>query len=484
MPDFAARMAVPDLALLVAGVTLVICLFVYGGTRQLFRDSDTGWHIRTGESILKSRTLPRTDPYSFTRAGQPWFAWEWGADVLFGFAHRLDGLRGVATLTALAISVCSWLWVKLHWAAGGDFFIACLMAPSMLSTAALHWLARPHVLSWVMLLVALLWAERKCRGVEPLRWTDLIAAAAWSALWANLHASFALAPAIALAYAAAKPRFFLPVFAASALGTLANPFGWQLHEHVFKYLTNSELLDRIAEFQSFNFHLAGSWQVMVVVALAAAGATLALFQRNTPHFALCALFFVMAMRSARALPLAALAALPLANGAIRKAAGESWRLRRVFEYSARVRWIDARVNGAVFGAIAIALCLLGLRAPAVAAEIGFPPDVFPVAASEAVAKLPPDARLLAPDMYGGYLIYRFAGERRVYIDGRSDFYGAAYMKQYVDLLEVRPGWREIMRSFQFTHALLPERFSLGDVLEDAGWRVLYRDKLAVLLEAH
>ena len=39
-------------------VTLLVCLFLFDGTRTLFRDSDTGWHIRTGEMILSSAALP------------------------------------------------------------------------------------------------------------------------------------------------------------------------------------------------------------------------------------------------------------------------------------------------------------------------------------------------------------------------------------------------------------------------------------------
>ena len=39
----------PDLALVAACVTLFYCLFLFQGYRSLFRDSDAGWHIRTGE---------------------------------------------------------------------------------------------------------------------------------------------------------------------------------------------------------------------------------------------------------------------------------------------------------------------------------------------------------------------------------------------------------------------------------------------------
>jgi hypothetical protein len=183
------------------------------------------------------------------------------------------------------------------------------------------------------------------------------------------------------------------------------------------------------------------------------------------------------------LPLVALAILPLANAAIRKAVEGVNRLRPALEYSGRVRAIDRQVHGFAFVAVAVVACLVAFRAPALAAQVGFPPDEFPVAAATAVEKLPPDARILAPDKYGGYLIYRFDGARKVFFDGRSDFYGAVFMKQYIELMEARPGWREIAAPYRFTHALLARRSSLGAALEDSGWRVLYQDEVARLFEA-
>ena len=86
------------MALVAAWVTLFYCLFLFQGYQKLFRDSDAGWHIRSGEAILATGALPATDPYSFTMTGKPWFAWEWGADVLTGWVHRSAGLSGVAML--------------------------------------------------------------------------------------------------------------------------------------------------------------------------------------------------------------------------------------------------------------------------------------------------------------------------------------------------------------------------------------------------
>jgi hypothetical protein len=501
----AAPFALPDMATLMAVLTLAFCLFVFNGGRKLFRDSDTGWHIRTGDQILMTRALPSHDPYSFSKPGAPWLAWEWGSDVLMGLAHRIDGLRGVTAMFALAIAACTWMWFRLHWAVGGNFYIACAMMPLMINTASLHWLARPHVFSWLFLIGAVWYAERAPFRFGP---KQAIAVAAATSLWANLHASFFFAPIIALIFAAShyirpliwdlnrteefsRARWFLLAAAAALAGSFVNPYGWRLHAHIASYLMNGELLDRVAEFQSFNFHAAGSAQILATLAIAAMGGTLVLTQKNIAHFLLAAMFCLAALRSARALPLVALLILPLANAAFTNALramhelrpGVSRWLDHAMIYAHRTLTLDRRLNGAPFAIVAIAALLLALRIPAAAARIGFPPDEFPVAAAAAIEKLPPDARLFAPDKYGGYLIYRFNGARKVYFDGRSDFYGAAFMKQYIELVEVRPGWQEILRSLHFTHALLPNRYSLGAALDQAGWRTIYKDNVCTLLEA-
>src|SRR5712691_10681525 len=175
-------------------ITVFYCLFLFSGYQKLFRDSDAGWHIRTGESILSTRALPHTDPYSFTRLGQPWFAWEWGSDALTGAAYMAGGLSGVALFYSLVIAAGVWLWFKLTWMLGGNFLLACLLAIPLLSTCNIHWLARPHVLSWLFLLATVLCAER---AELPRLWTVAVG----SALWTNIHASFFFGPLILAIYA-------------------------------------------------------------------------------------------------------------------------------------------------------------------------------------------------------------------------------------------------------------------------------------------
>ncbi len=70
----------------------------------------------------------------------------------------------------------------------------------------------------------------------------------------------------------------------------------------------------------------------------------------------------------------------------------------------------------------------------------------------------------------------------MFFDGRSDFYGAEFMKAYIDLVQVRPGWQNRLAEWKFTHALLPKDYSLATVLPLVGWRELYRDSTAVVLQ--
>lgn len=502
---FLPKVLLPNLSAAIAVATVGYCLLLYGAGEQFFRDSDSGWHIRNGERILAERRLPATDPFSFSKPGEQWFAWEWGSDVIMALAHRADSLRGVTILFAFAIFACTWMWCRLHFTAGGDFFLVALFAPLMVTTVSLHWLARPHIFGWVFLLAAMLYAELP--HVRFRLW-HLAAIAGVAALWANVHASFFLAPVIAVVYATShairplvwpldtrlerhKAGWFIGAGLAALAGSLANPYGWRLHAHLLAYVTNDELLSHVAEFQSFNFHQPDAVQVALTLLVGLAGGVLALGQQKLAVFFLAGLFGWGALRSARVLPLVALVLLPLANGVFTQALHRTyeWKpavskaVNTALAYSERLRLIDARLSAVAFSAIILVLLATACRSPLFAGRVGFAADRFPVAASAALAGVPPEARILAPDSYGGYLIYRFRGERKVFFDGRSDFYGAAFMKDYLVLINGQPGWKDIVHRFGFTHALLPERSPLKAALEQAGWTVRYRDNVATLLEA-
>ena len=492
----------PDVALTLALTTLLWIFFIYGGATALFNDSDTGWHIRAGEQIISSGSLPHTDPFSFSKPNEPWVAWEWGADVLMAAVYRASGLDGIALLYGLCIGASVWMWFRLNRAAGGNFLLAGLLFGPMSSVLTLHWLARPHILSWLFLAGTVWLCEQMPRSLE---WHHLALTAFMTAAWANLHASFFFAPLIVLIYAAGAflrpliwkvPRcatkkkwgkqgrnYVLLALAASA-GTLANPNGWRLHQHVWSYLFDAGLQDRITEFQSFDFHQAGALPVMLTLAICFAGCFAALGARKPGRFLLSMLLTALALRSTRAIPVAALLVLPLAGGSVTAVLSRARnlvpalrrRLDGALDYGNGLEAVQRHFRGFAIVPLAAILIFMPIRTRA-----AFPADRFPVGACGIVAALPATTRILAPDLFGGYLIFRFNAERKVFIDGRSDFYGPDFLDRYLRLVEVRPGWREEFNRWNFTHALLPPDYPLIAALEANGWQELYRDRTAVLL---
>jgi len=55
-------------------VLLVIALSTGTLGPKLLGDAGIGWHIRTGELILTTHSVPRVDLFSSTMNGKPWYA--------------------------------------------------------------------------------------------------------------------------------------------------------------------------------------------------------------------------------------------------------------------------------------------------------------------------------------------------------------------------------------------------------------------------
>jgi hypothetical protein len=234
---------------------LLVALFGHPGSWQsLLFDGDTGWHIRTGQLILQSGTVPRHDPFSFSRPDQPWFAWEWLADVVFARLHAWGGLEAVAAFTVVALCASGVLLLCWLLRRGVGLWIALGVTLAAISASTIHYLARPHLFSLLLFPLALWILDEDRRRRSPLVWVLVPV----SALWANLHGGFAawLATLAILPLASGADRNWPAVrryaglTAACALATVANPYGWQLHVHIATYLRSSWIMDHVQEFQS------------------------------------------------------------------------------------------------------------------------------------------------------------------------------------------------------------------------------------------
>src|SRR5579864_264610 len=108
-----ARMAMPSVADLIFVALLGVLVFTPLSVR-LLGDAGIGWHLRTGQQILATHSVPHTDSFSSTMAGKPWFAWEWLYDLVVGALEARLGLNGVVWFTSIVIAaVFAWTFRQL-----------------------------------------------------------------------------------------------------------------------------------------------------------------------------------------------------------------------------------------------------------------------------------------------------------------------------------------------------------------------------------
>jgi len=497
------RLLVPSLS---DCLFLAILLWVFAagsGWSVLLADGDTGWHIRTGEYILDTRSVPVRDLFSFSKAGQPWFAWEWLSDVIFALLHRTWGLKGVVAFTGLTLTFATVLLYRYMIWRGANLFAALGATLLAAGASTVHYLARPHIFTLVGLTAAVWILERDRRKPGRAVWWLV----PMTAVWANLHGGFlawiaclGLMPAGALWQAALNPpgtpsrfhaeRRYAGLTAACALATLANPYGWRLHQHIASYLQSDWIRQVVDEFQSPRFRSESMLQFEILL-FAGLAAIPALYRQRLLAELLIIVFWAhSALMSARHVPLYAFLAAPLC-------AVEASRLWSSWSAGFERRSIGAALRNCLrdFGAapqrssVWVPLALAGLALLPWNWPRDFPDNKFPVAAvNQNIARIAvlsgsTRPRILTSDQWGDYLIYRFYPQGRVFVDGRSDFYGPEVGREYLSLLNAAPGWEGIMDRYGFDQALLPAEWPLAQLLvRDGRWTVVYLDRQAILLE--
>ena len=274
-------------------IALIVWLFISGasGWISLLGDGDTGWHIRTGQYILEQHSVPTRDLFSFSRPGAPWFAWEWLTDVTYAVSFQLGGLKAIVLLAGAMIALFATLILRYTLWRGANALVAAFTTLLAVGASSMHFLARPHLFT-LLLLPVCLWVVEADRR-ENTRW--LWALIPLTALWTNLHGGFViflaclglllLAYGIEMALAARvnqpwrelpgwpQIRRYATLLAGCSLASLANPYGYQLHVHILEYLRADWIKNIVQEFQAPTFRSEGQLQfeVLLLAGLIASG---------------------------------------------------------------------------------------------------------------------------------------------------------------------------------------------------------------------
>jgi hypothetical protein len=500
---------------------------------RLLGDAGIGWHIRTGQLILTTHSIPRADPFSSTITRQPWFAWEWLYDVIVGWLESVAGLNGVVLFTALIIAgVFSWTF-RLLLGRGTNVLVALVLVLLAASAAMIHFLARPHVVSWLFTVVwfwILESSKKNCAGSHSDSSASSATAAAehrhgWRLwllpllmlVWVNVHGGFLVGFVLLAIYwlgaawrwlrltgsgfkevlqrirMGRRVRTLTLTGLLSALSTLANPYGVGLHVHIYHYLSNRFLMDHIDEFQSPNFHYVAQkcfagLLLLTLVALAAKRREIGASQGLVVLFAVYA-----GLYASRNIPVSSLLLIlvtgPWLSDAMERLADRRiavrWRGLASTLFLNRMETIELSLRGHLWPIAAIVLsCWIaahgGKLGPKPLMDAHFEAKRFPVAAVSYLETHDVQGPLVSPDYWGGYLIYRLYPRMRMVVDDRHDFYGEEFLKSYLKMVHVEPGWEDFLQQHQAQCVVVPKDSALANILgETGGWRAIFSDDVAV-----
>ncbi len=482
----------PSLAWLVLLLPPALLFWQLGGPAALLTDANTGVHVRVGEWILAHHAAPRRDLFSFVLEGQAWCDWEWLADALYGLLHRFHKLAAIVTLCMAALSLLALVIYRtacLYARPAVAFAITALI----MAVSTIHWLARPHLFSWLLLAV-FGWLIERSR-VTGKR-SCLLALPVLMLLWVNLHPGFVAGLALLAVWFVAEGvnsnnRFarrhgidhgrarewacWFGLIGLACLGaTLANPYGIALHRHVLWYLFSpSSVTPCVTEWSSPDFHNPRLRCFELFLPISAAAGLWSACRQRWAWSALSLGGLHLALAAVRNVPICAvLCAAPLAS--LIEGFLKEHNFLLCFDHPGRSKFSPLARNAlgfGIFGLMVLEACW--------SRQLALPPGAtLPMAA---IAHLPP-GRLFTTDAWADYLIYADSG-RQVFLDGRNDLYGPDLVRAYLTVVEARPGWQEILRTHRISVMLVPPTSAISAALASSReWKLSYRDGTTAVFE--
>jgi hypothetical protein len=463
-------LTVPFRASLAVGLAIFAWYMTVGPL--LLSEPDMLWHIETGRRILETHQFPRVDSYSWTLAGAPWMAKEWGAQVLYALAQEYGGWIGVVALASAAVAIAlTLIFVELSRRLPLAWSLGLTLAVALVADQGV--VARPHGLAWPLFVG---WTIVLLRAAEEARtppWWSL----ALVVFWTNLHGSFLIGLALiapfgleALMRAAPDRRMGLALrwalFAGLAtLATLVHAYGPGALTSAFSVLDLGDALKHINEWKQQDFSSLSVFELFVI-----GGVGAALFSGlkvPLPRLLLLAILLHMAFAHIRHQSLFAFVA------ALTLAAPIGERLR-----PSPAAWPERRLNLALFASVLLVATSLfnAARSP-----IFHPvPHATPEQALAAARAAGVSGNVFNKYYFGGFLISQHVP---TFIDGRAEFFGAKRIEAYYAAIDSDDP--EKMRRFVSDNEITWTLLQPGDAAIAAfekleGWRRLYADEFAVV----
>lgn len=442
----------------------IALVFVAVFSLGLFRivNYDIWFLLKTGDLILKTGAVPKSDPFSYTSFAKPWVMHEWLFCVLAELVRRHLGLGLLVVLKAIIVAAAFTLVlaaaaIRARLSAGALVLTATFVALGACASR-FRFLARPHIVNLIGVAAVLLVLELFYTG-RP-KWLLLLPPV--TLVWANMQAGAIIGPTylwLMLGSDLVSTKFgpqqnpkanhggrrTLALAALASTGALfINPYGL-----------------RILDFARAAIAEHGAGGGVSVMEWTSPGVRFKLFWAL---FALVWAVFLTGfgrwrLRDAVTLLLASFLAImarryvPIFFLIVTPAIGHIVSQWSVFSRDVRPR-PRARLllQVAAVGAAAICMVVIFARPSAFVPGVGVNLSAYPVGGVNFIVKHNIYGNIYNSHRFGGYIIFRTYPGRKVFIDGRNMVHKSLWEKFAKEPFE------QIADEYQIDYAVLDYKF--------------------------
>lgn len=480
-------------------LVFVFLIFIFTIAARQIIDPDFWWHLKTGQYLVETRSIPHADIFSSAFFGKEWIAHEWLSEIFIYSIYRVLGYGGLIVTFALIVTAGFAIAYKSCAKKVGHPYVSGLALVLGALAAAPTWGVRPQVFSFLFasIFLCVLYDFQSNVKRRSIWWLVPL-----MALWVNLHAGFAVGIALillvifgmtletflsggeSLSALWKRLRALCLVLVGCVAAVLLNPSGARMYSYPFETLTSQAMMKYIEEWHSPDFHEL-MFQPLALLILAVFG-VLALSRRRIGLAPLLLLIATAwgALRSGRNVPFFVLIAMPLL-------AEHAWDWLTSQRWG---QWLTApekrEVGASATLKIALNVLLL-IAAPLtlaimrvhrnIATQATAEAQQFPAAAVEFIRANRSPQPIYNEYGWGGYLIWKLYPDYRVYIDGRADVYGDAFIEEFLATQAGETSWQESLSKHGVRTVLIKPDAALASLLrQDHGWQKVFEDRQAVI----
>ncbi len=468
------NLSIPRVMLLVM-VALLFTLAVRFPT-----DTDTWWHIRSGEYTLTEGMI-YSDPFSFTKQGEEWINHSWGSQIILYLVYEIAGDAGLALYTAVLSTGGMWMLYQVCW---GNVYLRAFVLVLGAATAAVFWSPRPHMMSFFLSTVVLyLLLIYKYRKVDRL-WLVV----PLMLIWANLHAGFSIGYIFIGGFIAGEImnhltnahsdervpstgiRKLIIVSLVSVAALVVNPYGFDILIVPFQTIGIGVLRDFIQEWNSPNFQERQTWPFVLLLFVTFGAVGVSNKRLDWTHFIWMMGTAFMALTAGRNIAVFAVVTVPVLTHHLDAYFTEKgWIIKPVTQVPKQ----QARLNLVILIVVMLGALLnvVAVLEPERVDEAQR--EALPVQMAEFLNAEKPEGPMFNSYDWGGYLIFAVP-DYPVYTDGRTDLYKDEFLMQYIRIATGRDGWQEQLDADRVNLVVVERGSGLAQRLVNAkDWVLIY-----------